>query len=480
MIVKLLTIKGIREREVDFMEKAMEKIVALAKARGFVYPGSEIYGGLANTWDYGNLGVELKNNVKKAWWKKFIQESPYNVGVDCAILMNPQTWVASGHLGSFSDPLMDCKCCHERFRADKLIEDFAKEKGITLRSSVDGWSNEEMKNFVDEHEIPCPSCGKHDFTDIRQFNLMFKTFQGITEDSKAVVYLRPETAQGIFVNFKNVQRTSRKKIPFGIGQIGKSFRNEITPGNFTFRTREFEQMELEFFCEPGTDMEWFHYWRQFCKDWLISLGMKEEEMRLRDHDPEELSFYSKGTTDIEFLFPFGWGELWGIADRTDYDLGRHQEVSGEPMEYFDDEKKEKYIPYVVEPSLGADRVTLAFLCGAYDEEELEGGDVRTVLRFHPFLAPVKVAVLPLSKKLGEGAEKVFAELSKDWNCEYDDRGAIGKRYRRQDEIGTPFCITYDFDSETDGMVTVRDRDSMEQERVAISELREYFRNKFEF
>ena len=462
------------------MEKTMEKIVALAKARGFVYPGSEIYGGLANTWDYGNLGVELKNNVKKAWWKKFIQESPYNVGVDCAILMNPQTWVASGHLGSFSDPLMDCKCCHERFRADKLIEDFAKEKDIALRCSVDGWTNEEMKKFVDEHEIPCPSCDKHDFTDIRQFNLMFKTFQGITEDSKAVVYLRPETAQGIFVNFKNVQRTSRKKIPFGIGQIGKSFRNEITPGNFTFRTREFEQMELEFFCEPGTDMEWFHYWRQFCKDWLISLGMKEEEMRLRDHDPEELSFYSKGTTDIEFLFPFGWGELWGIADRTDYDLGRHQEVSGEPMEYFDDEKKEKYIPYVVEPSLGADRVTLAFLCGAYDEEELEGGDMRTVLRFHPFLAPVKAAVLPLSKKLGEGAEKVYAELSKDWNCEYDDRGAIGKRYRRQDEIGTPFCITYDFDSETDGMVTVRDRDSMEQERVAISELRDYFRNKFEF
>ena len=462
------------------MEKTMEKIVALAKARGFVYPGSEIYGGLANTWDYGNLGVELKNNVKKAWWKKFIQESPYNVGVDCAILMNPQTWVASGHLGSFSDPLMDCKCCHERFRADKLIEDFAKEKEITLKSSVDGWSNEEMKKFIDDNAIACPSCDKHDFTDIRQFNLMFKTFQGITEDSKAVVYLRPETAQGIFVNFKNVQRTSRKKIPFGIGQIGKSFRNEITPGNFTFRTREFEQMELEFFCEPGTDMEWFHYWRQFCKDWLISLGMKEEEMRLRDHDPEELSFYSKGTTDIEFLFPFGWGELWGIADRTDYDLGRHQEISGEPMEYFDDEKKEKYIPYVVEPSLGADRVTLAFLCGAYDEEELEGGDVRTVLRFHPFLAPVKVAVLPLSKKLGEGAEKVFAELSKDWNCEYDDRGAIGKRYRRQDEIGTPYCITYDFDSETDGMVTVRDRDSMEQERVAISELRNYFRDKFEF
>ena len=462
------------------MEKTMEKIVALAKARGFVYPGSEIYGGLANTWDYGNLGVELKNNVKKAWWKKFIQESPYNVGVDCAILMNPQTWIASGHLGSFSDPLMDCKCCHERFRADKLIEDFAKEKDIALRCSVDGWTNEEMKNFVDEHEIPCPSCGKHDFTDIRQFNLMFKTFQGITEDSKSVVYLRPETAQGIFVNFKNVQRTSRKKIPFGIGQIGKSFRNEITPGNFTFRTREFEQMELEFFCEPDTDMEWFHYWRQFCKDWLISLGMKEEEMRLRDHDPEELSFYSKGTTDIEFLFPFGWGELWGIADRTNYDLGRHQDVSGEPMEYFDDEKKEKYIPYVVEPSLGADRVTLAFLCGAYDEEELEGGDVRTVLRFHPFLAPVKVAVLPLSKKLAEGAEKVYAELSKDWNCEYDDRGNIGKRYRRQDEIGTPYCITYDFDSENDHAVTVRERDSMEQVRIPISELQSYFAEKLAY
>lgn len=462
------------------MEKTMEKIVALAKARGFVYPGSEIYGGLANTWDYGNLGVELKNNVKKAWWKKFIQESPYNVGVDCAILMNTQAWVASGHVGSFSDPLMDCKCCHERFRADKLIEDHCAENKIPLESSVDGWSHEEMKKFVDEKGIVCPSCGKKDFTDIRQFNLMFKTFQGITEDSKNVVYLRPETAQGIFVNFKNVQRTSRKKLPFGIGQIGKSFRNEITPGNFTFRTREFEQMELEFFCKPGTDMEWFHYWRNFCKDWLLSLGMKEEEMRLRDHDPDELSFYSKGTTDIEFLFPFGWGELWGIADRTDYDLGRHQEVSGEPMEYFDDETKEKYIPYVVEPSLGADRVTLAFLCAAYDEEELEGGDMRTVLRFHPALAPVKVGVFPLSKKLNEGAEKVYAELSKEFNCEFDDRGAIGKRYRRQDEIGTPFCVTYDFESENDGAVTVRDRDTMEQERVKIEDLRDYFRKKMEF
>lgn len=462
------------------MKKSMEKIVALAKARGFIYPGSEIYGGLANTWDYGNLGVELKNNVKRAWWKKFVQENSYNVGVDCAILMNPQTWVASGHLGSFSDPLMDCKSCHERFRADKLIEDFAKENNIVLESSVDGWSNEEMKKFVEDKGIKCPSCGSTDFTDIRQFNLMFKTFQGITEDSKSVVYLRPETAQGIFVNFKNVQRTSRKKVPFGICQVGKSFRNEITPGNFTFRTREFEQMELEFFCKPGTDMEWFYYWRNFCKEWLLSLGMKEEEMRLRDHDPAELSFYSKGTTDIEFLFPFGWGELWGIANRTDYDLGRHQEVSGEPMEYFDDETKEKYIPYVVEPSLGADRVTLAFLCGAYDEEELEGGDVRTVLRFHHFLAPVKVAVLPLSKKLGEEAEKIYAELSRDFNCDYDDRGAIGKRYRRQDEIGTPYCITYDFESENDKMVTVRERDSMKQERVEISKLRAYFAEKFEF
>lgn len=462
------------------MEKTMEKIVALAKARGFVYPGSEIYGGLANTWDYGNLGVELKNNVKKAWWKKFIQESPYNVGVDCAILMNTQTWIASGHVGSFSDPLMDCKSCHARFRADKLIEDYCAENEVRLDSSVDGWSYEEMKKFVDDKGIVCPTCGKKDFTDIRQFNLMFKTFQGITEDSKNVVYLRPETAQGIFVNFKNVQRTSRKKLPFGIGQIGKSFRNEITPGNFTFRTREFEQMELEFFCKPDTDLDWFKYWRNFCMEWLLSLGMKKEELKLRDHDPEELSFYSKATTDIEFLFPFGWGELWGIADRTDYDLGRHQEVSGEPMEYFDDETKEKYIPYVVEPSLGADRVTLAFLCAAYDEEELEGGDMRTVLRFHPALAPVKVGVFPLSKKLNEGAEQVYAELSKEFNCEFDDRGAIGKRYRRQDEIGTPFCVTYDFESETDGAVTVRDRDTMAQERVKIADLRDYFRKKLEF
>ena len=462
------------------MEYSMEKIIALAKSRGFVYPGSEIYGGLANTWDYGNLGVELKNNVKAAWWQKFIKESPYNVGVDCAILMNPQTWIASGHLGSFSDPLMDCKECHERFRADKIIEDYMQENNVTIDGSVDAWSNDEMKKYIDEHEIACPTCGKHNFTDIRQFNLMFKTFQGVTEDAKNVVYLRPETAQGIFVNFKNVQRTSRKKVPFGIGQIGKSFRNEITPGNFTFRTREFEQMELEFFCKPGTDLEWFEYWRGFCRDWLIALGIKEEQMRLRDHDKEELSFYSNATTDIEFLFPFGWGELWGIADRTDYDLGRHQEVSGQDLTYFDDETSERYIPYVVEPSLGADRVTLAFLCAAYDEETLEGGDTRTVLHFHPALAPVKIGILPLSKKLNEGALKISEELSKYYNVEFDDRGNIGKRYRRQDEIGTPICITYDFDSENDNAVTVRDRDSMEQVRIPIAELKAYFEDKFRF
>ena len=462
------------------MEKSMEKIVALAKARGFVYPGSEIYGGLANTWDYGNLGVELKNNVKRAWWQKFIQENPYNVGVDCAILMNTQTWVASGHIGSFSDPLMDCRSCHERFRADKLIEDYNEEHGIQMEGSVDAWSQEQMAAYIEEKQIPCPSCGKHDFTDIRQFNLMFKTFQGVTEDAKNTVYLRPETAQGIFVNFKNVQRTSRKKVPFGIGQIGKSFRNEITPGNFTFRTREFEQMELEFFCKPDTDLEWFQYWRGFCINWLKSLGMKDEEMRARDHEQAELSFYSKATTDIEFLFPFGWGELWGIADRTNYDLSRHQEVSGQDMTYFDDETKEKYLPYVIEPSLGADRVTLAFLCAAYDEETIGEGDVRTVLHFHPVLAPVKIGILPLSKKLGSKAEEIYHRLSKKYNCEYDDRGAIGKRYRRQDEIGTPFCITYDFDSEEDGAVTVRDRDTMEQVRIPIADLEAYFADKFTF
>ncbi len=461
----------------------MEKIINLAKGRGFIFPGSEIYGGLANTWDYGPLGVELKNNVKKAWWQKFVVESPYNTGVDCAILMNPKTWEASGHLGGFSDPLMDCRECHERFRADQIIENFAKENNIELEEPVDAFSNEEMVEWIKSHSVPCPSCGKHNFTDIRQFNLMFKTFQGVTEDAKNTVYLRPETAQGIFVNFKNVQRTTRKKMPFGIGQIGKSFRNEITPGNFTFRTREFEQMELEFFCKPGTDLEWFSYWRGFCRDWLMTLGIKEDNMRLRDHDPAELAFYSKGTTDIEYLFPFGWGELWGIADRTDYDLGRHQEVSGEDLTYFDDETNERYLPYVIEPSLGADRVVLAFLCEAYDEEDIgtaEKPDVRTVMHFHPALAPVKIAVLPLSKKLSEGAEKIYSSLSKHYTCDFDDRGNIGKRYRREDEIGTPFCVTYDFDSENDNAVTVRDRDTMKQERIKIEELDDYFRDRFDF
>ena len=460
------------------MEKSMEKIVALAKARGFVYPGSEIYGGLANTWDYGPLGVELKNNVKKAWWKKFVQESPYNVGVDCAILMNPQVWVASGHVGGFNDPLMDCKACKERFRADNIIEYYMKANGIS--DSPDGWSNEKMMNYIKENNIPCPSCGAHDFTDIRQFNLMFKTHAGVTEDEKNVVYMRPETAQGIFVNFKNVQRTTRKKMPFGIGQIGKSFRNEITPGNFTFRTREFEQMELEFFCKPGTELEWFGYWRNFCVEWLKSLDIKEENLVLRDHDPDELSHYSNGTTDIEYMFPFGKGELWGIASRTDFDLTAHTNHSGESLEYFDPTTNEKYIPYCVEPSLGADRVTLAFLCEAYDEQELEGGDSRVVLHFHPALAPVKAAVLPLSKKLSEAAMEVYAELSKEFNCDFDDAQSIGKRYRRQDEIGTPYCITYDFDSAEDMSVTVRDRDTMEQERVKISDLKAYLAEKIKF
>ena len=462
------------------MEKTMEKIVALAKARGFVYPGSEIYGGLANTWDYGNLGVELKNNVKKAWWQKFIQESPYNVGVDCAILMNPQTWVASGHLGGFSDPLMDCKECHERFRADKLIEDFCEENGIAIEGSVDGWSQEEMKNFIEEHNVPCPTCGKHNFTDIRQFNLMFKTFQGVTEDSKSEIYLRPETAQGIFVNFMNVQRTTRRKVPFGIGQIGKSFRNEITPGNFTFRTREFEQMELEFFCKPGTDLEWFKYWKDYCHQFLLSLGMKDENIRLRDHEQAELSHYSNATTDIEFLFPFGWGELWGIADRTNFDLTQHQTHSGKSCEYFDPETNEKYIPYVIEPSLGADRVALAFLCDAYDEEEVGEGDVRTVLRLHPALAPYKAAVLPLSKKLSEPARELWTKLADHFMVDYDEAGTIGKRYRREDEIGTPFCITYDFESQEDGCVTIRFRDTMEQVRLPMDEVLSFIEERLEF
>ena len=474
-------------------EKTMEQIVTLCKGRGFIFSGSEIYGGLANTWDYGPLGVELKNNVKKAWWKKFVQENPYNVGLDAAILMNPQTWVASGHLGGFSDPLMDCKECKERFRADKLIEDWCAESGVELAKPIDAFSQEEMKNFIEEHNIPCPTCGKHNFTDIRQFNLMFKTFQGVTEDAKNTVYLRPETAQGIFVNFQNIQRTTRKKLPFGVCQVGKSFRNEITPGNFTFRTREFEQMELEFFCKPGTDMEWFQYWRSFCKEWLLSLGMQEENLRLRDHSPEELCFYSKGTTDFEFLFPFGWGELWGVADRTDYDLTQHQNVSGKDMTYFDQETGEHYIPYVVEPSLGADRVTLAFLVDAFDQEvvgqDKKGNDdIRTVLRLHPALAPFKCAVLPLSKKevLSGPAQQLRDELAKDFMVDYDDAGSIGKRYRRQDEIGTPFCITLDFqtvgdeNTPADNCVTIRERDTMEQVRIPMDQVKAYIAERVKF
>ncbi len=459
-------------------KKSMDTIVALAKGRGFVYPGSEIYGGLANSWDYGPLGVELKNNIKRAWLKKFVQECPYNVGLDSAILMNPETWVASGHLGGFSDPLMDCKSCKTRHRADKLIEDYVAENGLSDNPAA--MSDEEMMQYIKDKGIACPNCGSHDFTDIRKFNLMFKTFQGVTEDSTSTLYLRPETAQGIFVNFKNIARTTRKKIPFGVAQIGKSFRNEITPGNFIFRIREFEQMELEFFCKPGTDLEWFEYWRAYCRKWLLDLGINEEHLRLRDHDKDELCFYSKATTDFEFLFPFGWGELWGVADRTDYDLTQHSEHSGQPMDYFDPETNEKYIPYVIEPSLGADRVLLAFLCDAYDEETDEKGDVRTVLHFHPALAPFKAAVLPLSKKLSEKATEIYSELSKDFMIDFDDAGSIGKRYRRQDEIGTPICITYDFDSVEDKCVTVRDRDTMEQKRIPIAELKAYIAEAVKF
>ncbi|NLJ15693.1 MAG: glycine--tRNA ligase [Clostridiales bacterium] len=453
-------------------EKSMEKIVALCKGRGFVYAGSEIYGGLANTWDYGPLGVELKNNLKKAWFKKFVQESKYNVGLDSAILMNPQTWVASGHVGGFSDPLMDCRSCKTRHRADKLIEDSGAD--------CNGWTNEQMAEYIKEKQIICPNCGKADFTDIRQFNLMFKTFQGVTEDSKSELYLRPETAQGIFVNFANIQRTSRKKVPFGVAQIGKSFRNEITPGNFIFRVREFEQMELEFFCKPGTDLEWFEYWREYCKNWLLSIGLSEENLRLRDHEAEELSFYSKATTDFEYKFSFGWGELWGIADRTDYDLTQHMRESGKSLEYFDPETNEKYIPYVIEPSLGVERLFLAIVTEAFDEEVLEDGTTRNVMHFHPALAPIKAAVLPLSKKLSRQAGELADELAKYFPVEYDEAGAIGKRYRRQDEIGTPFCITYDFDSVEDKSVTIRDRDTMQQVRLPICEVRKYIEEKLFF
>ncbi|MFT5876001.1 MAG: glycyl-tRNA synthetase [Clostridium sp.] len=460
-------------------EKSMDKVVALCKNRGFVFPGSDIYGGLANSWDYGPLGVEFKNNVKKAWWKKFVQESPYNVGVDCAILMNPEVWVATGHVGGFSDPLMDCKDCKSRFRADKLVEDHMTKLGAEV-ATADGWTNEELKGYIEKQEIVCPKCGKKNFTDIRKFNLMFKTSQGTTEEGKSEIYLRPETAQGIFVNFKNVQRASRKKIPFGIGQVGKAFRNEITPGNFIFRTREFEQMELEFFCKPGTDLEWFAYWKEYCANFLYNLGMTKENLRFRDHGEEELSFYSNATCDIEFLFPFGWGELWGVADRTDYDLKKHMEHSGNDLSYLDPITNEKYVPYCIEPSLGADRVVLAFLVNAYDEEELEGGDTRTVLHLHPALAPFKAAILPLSKKLSEKALQVYAMLGKKFNVDYDEAGSIGKRYRREDEIGTPYCITVDFDTLEDNTVTIRDRDTMDQIRISIDGLEDFIEEKLQF
>ena len=467
-------------------DKTMDKIVALCKGRGFVYPGSEIYGGLANSWDYGPLGVEYKNNIKRAWMKKFVQESPYNVGLDSAILMNSQVWVASGHVATFNDPLIDCRACKMRHRADKLVESFVQEKGMDV--NVEAMTGEQLVDFIRENKVPCPGCGKSDFTDIRKFNLMFKTHQGVTEDSSTEVYLRPETAQGIFVNFKNIQRTTRKKIPFGVAQVGKSFRNEITPGNFIFRIREFEQMELEFFCKPGTDLEWFQYWREYCHQWLLSLGMTEEHLRLRDHEKEELSFYSKATTDFEYLFPFGWGELWGVADRTDYDLSQHIKTSGQDLSYFDPETNERYVPYVIEPSLGADRVALAFLVDAYDEEVVDESknDTRVVLHLHPALAPFKCAVLPLSKKLAGPAQELYARMAKEFMVDYDDSGSIGKRYRRQDEIGTPFCVTVDFDTvgddtkPGDGCVTVRDRDTMEQVRMPMDQLESYIRSKLAF
>jgi len=458
--------------------KSMDKIVALCKNRGYIFPGSEIYGGLANTWDYGPLGVEFKNNVKNAWRKKFIQECQYNVGLDSAILMNPETWVASGHVGNFDDPLMDCKSCKSRFRADKIIEDFCHAKGEDV--TADGWSNDQMEKYISDNNIVCPECGEHDYTSIRQFNMMFKTFQGVTEDSANEIFLRPETAQGIFVNFKHTQRTTRKRVPFGIAQIGKSFRNEITPGNFTFRTREFEQMELEFFCKPGTDLEWFNYWKEFCMNWLFNLGLNKDSLRFRDHSPEELSHYSNATCDIEFLFPFGWGELWGIADRTDFDLKAHASHSGAKMEYLDPVTNEKYIPYCIEPSLGADRVALAFLADAYEEETTDKGDVRVVLKLHHALAPYKVAVLPQQKKLAEPAMEIYHSLAHHYMVDYDVTGSLGKRYRRQDEIGTPYCITYDFDSVDDNCVTVRDRDTMQQERVAIADLKAYLDEKLDY
>ena len=458
-------------------DKSMATIVALASNRGFIYPGSELYGGLANSWDYGPYGTSLKRNVKAAWWRRFVETSPHNVGLDAAILMNPQVWVASGHVDSFSDPLIDCRSCHSRHRADQIIDDWNLSQNI--EESVEGWSNEDMQQYIADKGICCPVCEAQDFTDIRHFNLMFKTKQGVTEDSQSDIYLRPETAQGIFVNFKNVQRTSRRKIPFGIAQIGKAFRNEITPGNFIFRTREFEQMELEFFCEPGTDDEWFDYWRDFSYQWLLDLGLTKENLRWRDHGAEELSFYSKATSDVEYVYPFGWGELWGVANRTDYDLSRHMEYAKDDLRYFDPYTNEKYIPFVIEPSLGVDRLFLAILCDAYDVETLENGEERTVLRFEPSLAPINVAVLPLSNKLKEEAEKVYQMLLPHYRCEFDERQSIGRRYRRQDEIGTPYCVTFDFDSLEDNQVTIRERDSMEQLRLPINELVDYFAGKFD-
>lgn len=459
------------------MKATMDKIVNLCKGRGFIFPGSEIYGGLANAWDYGPLGVQMKNNIKAAWWKKFVQENPYNVGLDCSILMNPTVWQASGHLGGFSDPLMDCKNCKARHRADNLIEEYMKKKGI--EENIAGWSNEQLESYIKEKSIVCPICGKSDFTPIRKFNLMFKTFQGVTEDSSSTIYLRPETAQGIFVNFKNVQRSTRKRVPFGIGQIGKSFRNEITPGNFIFRVREFEQMELEFFCQPGTDLEWFNYWKNFCHNWLLEIGIKDENLKLRDHDQEELCFYSKATTDFEFKFPFGWGELWGVADRTDYDLSQHAKFSGKDLTYQDPVTNEKYIPYVIEPSLGVERLMLAYLCNAYDEEQLENGESRVVMHFHPAIAPYKVAILPLQKNLSEKARAIYEQLSKHFMVDYDEAGSIGKRYRREDEIGTPLCVTVDFDTLENDTVTVRDRDTMQQIRLHVDELKDYISKKIE-
>lgn len=456
-------------------EITMQDVVSICTHRGFIFQGSEIYGGLANTWDYGPLGAELKKNIKDLWWKKFIQEPSFNVGLDSAILMNPETWVASGHVGGFNDPQIDCKVCKSRFRADELIEEWYYKNGEEV--VVDGWSNEKMEKFIKEHEIQCRTCGSKDFTSVREFNLMFKTQQGVTDDSSTDIYLRPETAQGIFVNFAKVQRTSRQKLPFGIGQIGKSFRNEITPGNFTFRTREFEQMELEFFCKPGEDLKWFDYWKNFCMDWLKEIGVKENNLRFRDHEQDELSHYSNATTDIEFKFPFGWGELWGIADRTDYDLKQHMEHSGQKLTYHDPYTNEKYLPYCIEPSVGLDRVALAIIIDALEVETLEDGKERNLMKFHPSLAPFKAAVFPLTKKLSDEAEKVYDMLAAQFNVAFDDSGSIGKRYRRHDEIGTPFCITYDYDSLDDHQVTIRDRDTMEQIRIPIEEVTDYIDKK---